>query len=119
MFTGLVEGKGTIANIQPEGSAIRLTVQVPAAMAGESTIGDSIAINGCCLTVVEITDDTVAFEAGSETLSKTNLGELHPGHIVNLERSLPVNGRLGGHFVQGHVDGVGRIQGVCRTGSRP
>ena len=116
MFTGLVEGRGSIQNIQPDGSAIRLSVQVPAGIIGGCQIGDSIAINGCCLTVVEIANDCVSFEAGSETLSKTNLGELDAGHVVNLERPLTAGGRLGGHFVQGHVDGQGAVDSIERDG---
>ena len=72
-------------------------------------VGDSICVNGCCLTVVAIEGPTFAFQAGPETLARTNLGELRPGRAVNLERALPVNGRLGGHFVSGHIDGAGRL----------
>jgi riboflavin synthase len=109
MFTGLVEGRGTVHQLQREDSAIRLGVSVPESMAGGCEIGDSVAINGCCLTVVDFDDRVWAFQAGDETLSKTNLGRLAVGNPVNLERSLPAGGRLGGHFVQGHVDGVGEI----------
>ena len=89
---------------------MRLVIEPPetlrrAAVSG----GDSVAINGCCLTVVARTGGAWAFQAGAETLSKTNLGQLKPGDAVNLERSLPVDGRLGGHFVQGHVDGTGAV----------
>lgn len=117
MFTGLVEGTGTISSLQPEGdAALRLAIEVPGAMAGESTLGESVAINGCCLTVVEFTDRVWQFQAGEETLSKTNLGELNLGDLVNLERSLKANARLGGHFVQGHVDGIGKVQKIDRDG---
>ncbi len=116
MFTGLVEGQGTIRGIAPEGDAIRLDVELPATMTDGLGIGDSVAINGCCLTVIEIDGPVAAFQAGTETLSKTNLGKLDLGHPANLERSLPVDGRLGGHFVQGHVDGVGEVVSIDRDG---
>lgn len=117
MFTGLVEGTGTISSLQPEGdAAVRLAIEVPELMAGEGTLGESVAINGCCLTVVEFTETVWQFQAGEETLSKTNLGELEAGSLVNLERSLKADARLGGHFVQGHVDGTGTVQKINRDG---
>jgi riboflavin synthase len=79
-------------------------------------IGDSIAINGCCLTLVAVSRGSWAFQAGSETLSRTNLGRLQPGDAVNLERSLRPTDRLGGHFVQGHVDDVGHVDAIEREG---
>lgn len=114
MFTGLTEGTGTVSSLQREGTGMRLEIELPPEMAAADTgaiaePGDSIAINGCCLTVIAIDGRRLAFEAGAETLSRTNLGLLAPGSLVNLERSLPVNGRLGGHFVQGHVDGRGTV----------
>lgn len=115
MFTGLVEGRGRATALVAQGPAVRLEIEPPYEMAKEPVhIGDSVAINGCCLTVVAIEDDRWAFEAGEETLSKTNLGQLVPGSLLNLERSLPVNGRLGGHFVQGHVDGTGVVDEIRR-----
>ena len=121
MFTGLVEGLGRVAALQTEPAGIRLVVAPPAPMLSGAEgdrcqLGDSVAINGCCLTVIEIKHDCWAFQAGTETLSKTNLGRLKVGDSVNLERSLPVNGRLGGHFVQGHVDGVGQVDVIDRDG---
>ncbi len=118
MFTGLVEGLGRVAAVVAEPAGIRLAIEPPAEMhAGEScALGDSVAINGCCLTVVSLEDGRWAFQAGTETLSKTSLGRLQAGDRVNLERSLPVNGRLGGHFVQGHVDGVGTVDAIEREG---
>ena len=107
MFTGLVEGRGKVTAIVPEGDAVRLDVLVPAEIRNGLGIGDSVCINGCCLTVIELSGDDAAFQAGTETLSKTNLRKLADGDPVNLERSLPIDGRLGGHFVQGHIDGVG------------
>lgn len=121
MFTGLVEGQGVVAKMIPETPGIRLAIIPPAQMSADCAVGDSIAINGCCLTVVRAnsSDDGSPlweFQAGPETLEKTNVGLLHPGVRVNLERSLPVQGRVGGHFVQGHVDGVGSVQSVIPTG---
>lgn len=116
MFTGLVEGQGIVRAILPEGDAIRLEIETGDAIGTGLGSGDSVAINGCCLTVVETSGTVAAFQAGTETLSRTNLGRLDPGHRVNLERSLPVDGRLGGHFVQGHIDGVGQIASIDRDG---
>jgi riboflavin synthase len=116
MFTGLVEARGTVAEIVPEGSAVRLVVAAPSEIAASCRIGDSVAVNGCCLTAVVVADSHVTFQAGAETLSKTNLSRLQPGDAINLERPLPADGRLGGHFVQGHVDGVGEVAGIERDG---
>ncbi|MEK6262486.1 MAG: riboflavin synthase [Planctomycetota bacterium] len=121
MFTGLVEGLGTVQALVTEEAGLRLVIAPPAVMLGggdadRCQLGDSVAINGCCLTVIEIKHDCWAFQAGTETLSKTNLGRLQSDDVVNLERSLPVSGRLGGHFVQGHVDGVGHVDAVNREG---
>ncbi|MGE3317450.1 MAG: riboflavin synthase, partial [Planctomycetaceae bacterium] len=109
MFTGIVEGQGRIFEIRQEDAGIRLILDAPPEMADDLSLGDSIAINGCCLTVVAFHGNRWEFQAGAETLSKTNLGTLQAGSAVNLERSLPANGRIGGHFVQGHVDGTARI----------
>jgi riboflavin synthase len=118
MFTGLVEGRGIVRSIRQDGPGVELVIQPPRqAVRNEADavqIGESIAINGCCLTVVRADQDGWSFQAGSETLSRTNLGELRPGDRVNLERSLPVNARIGGHFVQGHIDGVGRVNAIER-----
>ena len=105
MFTGLVEEKGSVVSIVPinDGTAIELTVAANVVHA-DANIGDSIAINGCCLTVIKIDGGRLSFEAGSETLSRTNLGELETGSPVNLERALAVGQRMGGHYVSGHID---------------
>lgn len=116
MFTGLVEGRGTVHLLEKDGSAIDLTLAIPEWITNDAHMGDSVAINGCCLTVVEIAVGYLKFQAGAETLAKTNLGLLAPGDEVNLERPLAANGRLGGHFVQGHVDGVGTIKSIDRDG---
>jgi riboflavin synthase len=108
MFTGLVETLGEVCRIESEGSGKHL-VLAAGSMASEMAIGESVAVNGSCLTVVERDNKTCRFQVGPETLIRTNLGELIPGDRVNLERSLRLNDRLGGHLVQGHVDGMGRI----------
>ena len=106
MFTGLVETTGTLAQILDQHPGKRFVIDA-GSVASDAAIGDSICINGCCLTVVEIQADQLHFEAGEETLSRTNLGELNVGSLVNLERSLAVGDRLGGHYVTGHVDALG------------
>lgn len=108
MFTGLVESLAEVTALVPEGPSVRLYVR-DALVAEKMQLGDSISVNGCCLTVIEIAGDTFAFQAGSETLSRTNLGELRSGSRVNLERSLRLGDRLGGHFVTGHIDAVGNV----------
>lgn len=116
MFTGLVEGLGTILETIPEAAGTRLVVVPPAEMLAGSTIGDSVAINGCCLTIVAGKSGAWTFQAGPETLSRTNLGKLRLHSRVNLERALPANARLGGHFVQGHIDGCGTIDSIHSDG---
>lgn len=116
MFTGLVEGQATVRAVIPEGAAVRLVLLMPQEYVGELRLGDSIALNGCCLTVVEIEGATCAFQAGTETLSKTNLGELRTGSTVNVERAIAVGARLGGHFVQGHVDGTATVDLIDQDG---
>jgi riboflavin synthase len=116
MFTGLVEGLGVVRSLTPRGSAVDLEIAPPAEATTPVTLGESIAINGCCLTVVRADEGAWTFQAGSETLSRTNLGLLRPGDRVNIERSLRVGDRLGGHFVQGHIDGLGRVAGIDRDG---
>ncbi|WP_315861421.1 riboflavin synthase [Stieleria tagensis] len=108
MFTGLVESMGEIVEIvdDPPGKRIRVRSEL---VATDASLGDSICINGCCLTVVAIDGETLDFEAGQETLSRTNLGQLVTGNQVNLERSLAVGSRMGGHYVSGHVDTLGRL----------
>ncbi|MGD9127925.1 MAG: riboflavin synthase [Planctomycetia bacterium] len=108
MFSGIVEALGTVAEIRSEPPGVWLIVRDPL-IASETAVADSISVNGCCLTVVEVKDDTVAFQAGPETLARTNLGDLKEGSPVNLERALKVGDRLGGHFVSGHIDGTGTL----------
>jgi riboflavin synthase len=108
MFTGLVEALGAVRDLRSDGAGCELTVAAPA-IALELTLGESVAVNGACLTVVAHDGETCRFQLGPETLARTNLGELKVGDRVNLERSLRLCDRLGGHLVQGHVDGVGRV----------
>jgi riboflavin synthase len=110
MFTGIVEGTGTVAALAAaaDGSGARLEVEAPW-LAGELRLGESVAVNGCCVTVAEPTAAGFAADLVAETLRRTALGGLAAGARVNLERPVPVGGRLGGHLVQGHVDGVGRV----------
>jgi riboflavin synthase len=111
MFTGIVEGTGTVAAMRRPpagGAAARLEVEA-SWPAGELAVGDSVAVDGCCLTVVARTAGGFAADVVAETLRRTTLGRLGAGARVNLERPLALGGRLGGHLVQGHVDGVGRV----------
>ncbi|MEM0927053.1 MAG: riboflavin synthase [Planctomycetota bacterium] len=108
MFTGLVETMGKLAGILDEPPGKRL--QIESKLVSEDVaIGDSICVNGCCLTVVAINGSVMDFEAGAETLSRTNLGKLVVSDHVNLERSLAVGARMGGHYVSGHIDTVGEL----------
>jgi riboflavin synthase len=111
LFTGLVEEAGTVSGIVVEGQTAKLSISAPLVSDG-AMIGDSIAINGCCLTVTAMAGETLSFEAVPETMARTNLGRLTAGDRVNLERPLQVGARLGGHFVQGHIDGVGVVHSV-------
>ena len=108
MFSGIVEALGTIAELRSEPPGCRLVVRHPG-IAAETAVADSISVNGCCLTVVAVEGDTFSFQAGPETLARTNLGDLKTGSFVNLERALSVGARLGGHFVSGHIDGLGTL----------
>ena len=106
MFTGLIEAKGRVALMENRGEQARLSLEIP--FSGELALGESVAVNGCCLTVAEI-GKTVSFDLLAQTLKVTSLGQLSEGKIVNLERALAIGDRLGGHFVQGHVDDIGEI----------
>ncbi len=108
MFTGLVQSLATVESLVPEDPGVRLVIADSLA-AGRAAVGDSIAMNGCCLTVIAVDGNTLAFEAGPETLDRTTLGRLTPGDRVNLETSLCLGDELGGHLVSGHIDGVGTI----------
>ena len=109
MFTGLVHSMARVARTTPDGPGRLLVVTSPQ-LAPRTELGASIAINGCCLTVVEIAGDDLAFQAGAETLSRTNLGALESGDMVNLEPSLTLGAEIGGHLVTGHIDGLGTVE---------
>lgn len=111
MFTGLVEEVGTVRSVTPVGDGARVEIDA-ALVLTDVEMGASIAVNGCCLTVVDWGAGWWAADAVPETLNRTNLGALSPGDPVNLERPLPANGRYGGHVVQGHVDGTGAVQRI-------
>jgi riboflavin synthase len=117
MFTGLIEDVGTLARRSPQGGAARLEVQTRLPLA-EVRVGDSIAVNGACLTVERATAGTgrLVFHTLAETLARTNLGGLAAGARVNLERALRLGDRLGGHLVSGHVDATAEVVSVGRAG---
>lgn len=114
MFTGIIEELGTVEAIERLDDAIRLTIRASTVLEGTG-LGDSIAVNGCCLTVVTMTDELWTADVMQESLDKTSVGDLTVGDVVNLERAVTADKRLGGHVVQGHVDGVGHV--VSRTPS--
>ena len=113
MFTGIVRERGRVVAVEPGegGEGLRLRIDA-SATAATTTPGDSIAVAGCCLTATAVANGWLDFEAVPETLARTTLGQLDPGAEVNLEPALRVGEPLGGHFVQGHVDGVGRVRSV-------
>jgi riboflavin synthase len=111
MFTGIVREVGAVTELSGGEDGVRLVVEAPGT-APQIVLGGSVAIDGVCLTAVEITPSTIAFDAVPETLRRTSLARLQPGGRVNVEPALVAGDALGGHIVQGHVDGVGRIQSV-------
>ncbi len=114
MFTGLIADLGSVLAVERDTAGATLRVRTP--LATELALGDSIAVNGVCLTATQVDDDQFEAEAIHETLERTTLGALSPGDAVNLELALRADGRLGGHIVQGHVDGVGTVVGVREAG---
>ena len=114
MFTGIVEELGTVEHIEDQGDAVRLTIRAQTVL-DDVRPGDSIAVNGCCLTAVGTTADTWTADVMQETLDQTSLRGARPGDRVNLERAVTPTTRLGGHIVQGHVDGVGEILSRTRS----
>ena len=108
MFTGLVQSLAEVTEIVPEPPGVRLVIREPK-VAAAARVGDSIAINGCCLTLVGIEGSLLSFQAGEETLSRTNLGELAAGSVANLEQSLRAGDLIGGHYVTGHIDAVATV----------
>lgn len=114
MFTGLVEATGRVISLQERGEQAQLVLAIP--FAPELTLGESVAVNGCCLTVAQIHDQAISFDLLAQTLQLTSLGALRENSLVNLERALLPTTRLGGHFVQGHVDDVGTILDLSPRG---
>jgi riboflavin synthase len=118
MFTGITEHVGKIDSLDhaKDGGRLRVNLAGAAEIAAEMKLGDSISVNGCCLTVVEFDRDHFSADLSGETLRRTSFGEKKPGHLLNLERPLSAHARLGGHFVQGHVDAVGRVTRLAPEG---
>lgn len=114
MFTGLVECTGKVVKRVPLDQGARYTVEMP--FAGELALGDSVAVNGCCLTVDAIRGKEVEFDLLAQTMRVTSLGRLEPGSVCNLERAMGGTGRFGGHFVMGHVDAVAEVTEVQEQG---
>jgi riboflavin synthase len=112
MFTGIIQGVGRLAGIEPRGGDVRLVVEVGSLAFEDVELGESIAVNGVCLTVVEFDESTFSADVSNETLSLTTLGGLAEGDALNLERAMRPVDRLGGHMVSGHVDGVGRVAAI-------
>jgi riboflavin synthase len=109
MFTGIVEELGTVAAVEDQGDAIRLSIRATTVLE-DAGLGDSISVNGCCLTITTYDADTWTADVMQETLDKTSLAGVQPGDRVNLERAVTPTTRLGGHIVQGHVDAVGVVR---------
>jgi riboflavin synthase len=118
MFTGIIEGAGKIESFEhgPEGGRLRINLSGAGEIATGMKVSDSIAVNGCCLTVVEFDGQNFGTDLSGETLRRTSFGEKKAGDVINLERPLAVGARLGGHFVQGHVDGIGRVTRLVPEG---
>lgn len=114
MFTGLVECTGRVLALTPIAEGARYTVEVP--FASELALGDSIAVNGCCLTVDKVNGTQVEFDLLTQTMRVTSLGHLRPGSLCNLERAMDNKGRFGGHFVMGHVDATGEVVSLTPVG---
>ena len=121
MFTGLIEAPVPVRALAPQGSGARLILDAPDVPADappwDPRLGESLSVSGCCLTLIELGDDgSLAFDLSAETLSLTWFGDLEPGRRVNIERSVRLQDRLGGHLVSGHVDGVGTISAIEDSG---
>ena len=118
MFTGITEHVGKIESLAhgKDGGRLRVSLSGSGELAASMKLGDSISVNGCCLTIVEFDKDHFSADFSGETLRRTSFGEKKSGDLVNLERPLAANARLGGHFVQGHVDGIGRITRLLPEG---
>jgi len=115
VFTGIVRERGRVVVAEPDGGGLRLRIEA-AGTAAEAKPGDTIAVAGCCLPAIAVEDGSLDFDAVAETISRTNLGRLAAGAEVNLEPALRAGEPLGGHFVQGHVDGLGRVRSLEQDG---
>ncbi len=115
MFTGLIETICTVKSVRRTGDSMALTIDL-GVLADESKTGDSIAINGACLTIAKLQDNLASFDVSAETLAKSTLGKLKPSSEVNIERSLKASDRFGGHFVLGHVDGTATVDAIDKVG---
>lgn len=115
MFTGIVEEVGRIASVLPAGDGLILQVEAPG-IAPSLVLGESVCVDGACQTATSLSDTAFTVQAVATTLARTTFAELLPGRRVNLERALPLGGRLGGHLVQGHVDGVARVLRITPSG---
>ncbi len=116
MFTGIVRELGEVVSVEEEAGGIRLRIEAPAA-AAEGGLGESVSVNGACLTIVAAAGGVLEFQAVPETMARTSLGTLEPGSRVNIEPALRGDQQLGGHFVQGHVDGVGAVRSAEPEGA--
>ena len=116
MFTGIIESIGTVENATPVDQGARMEIALPG-FAAELEIGESVAVNGCCLSVVAKTHTSASFDILSQTLRITNLGHLDKGDSVNLERALCAGSRLSGHFVQGHIDTIAEVIAIEPAGN--
>lgn len=116
MFTGIVEDVGKVREIKTKSKDVLFAIQVKNIDSGEIGLGESIAVNGTCLTVISSGKNNFTVEASHETLKRTNLSKLKVGSKVNLERALKIGGRLGGHIVNGHVDGIGKVESIEKRG---
>ena len=115
MFTGIVESVGSVVSMERKGGLMRLSIAFPVTLT-DIAAGDSIAVNGACLTVVAVGEGYFLADVSSETIKRTNLGFLRPSHAVNLERALRLGDRVGGHLVTGHIDGCGSVTEKRETG---
>jgi riboflavin synthase len=111
MFTGIIETTGSVLSINPTSDSSRITFSAPVVLS-DAAIGASIAVNGVCLTVTEFDSDNFSADLMHETLKRSSLGNLTPGDRVNIERAMPLSGRLGGHIVQGHVDAIATVRSI-------
>ena len=111
MFTGIIETVGMIKQVQPSGNQMRLSIDLNRIADGVH-LGDSIAVNGVCLTISHLNGTVAQFDVSTETIEKTTLTKLKNGSVINLERAMSAQGRFGGHIVQGHIDGLGKIAAI-------